>query len=233
MLGNTRIVPIEQADVRLVHRPRPFARNNLAEIDAHWQRRTAEQPQLYNGCILMLDNWSLSNGRFAGECVATNYKDFLYLRECNKPNRDNPDFFPAAALHSQEGWLILGRMASHTTNSGYIYPPCGGLHPDDVIDGTVDLDGCMIREVQEETGLLLSRSQFDAPMLVFDDRRIVYLRPTIIPEPAIDIANRIEQFLKTQQEPELAGVYIVKSTADIRPAKMPPFVIAYIEHRFG
>jgi 8-oxo-dGTP pyrophosphatase MutT (NUDIX family) len=91
----------------------------------------------------------------------------------------------------------------------------------------------MIREVQEETGLLLSRAQFDAPILVFDDRRIVYLRPTIIPEPAVDIANRIEQFLKTQQEPELAGVYIAKSTADIRPAKMPSFVIAYIEHRFG
>jgi hypothetical protein len=43
----------------------------------------------------------------------------------------------------------------------------------------------------------------------------------------------IEQFLKTQREPELAGVYIVQSIADIRPAKMPRFVIAYIEHRFG
>jgi 8-oxo-dGTP pyrophosphatase MutT (NUDIX family) len=233
MLENTRILPIERADVRLVDRPWPFACNNKAEIDAHWQLRSAQQPQIYNGRILMLDRWSLSNGRFSGECVATNYKDFLYWRECKKPNPDSPNFFPAAALHSQEGWLILGQMASRTTNSGYIYPPCGGLHPDDVIDVAVDLDGCMIREVQEETGLHLSRAQFEAPMLVFDDRRLVYLRPTMIAEPAVDIVNRIELFLTTQEDPELAGVYIVKSTADIRPAKMPLFTIAYVEHSFG
>ena len=165
--------------------------------------------------------------------MCRNQLQFLYWRECKKPNPDKPNFFPAAALHSQEGWLILGQMASHTTHSGYIYPPCGGLHPDDVIDVTVDLDGCMIREVQEETGVLLSRAQFGDPMLVFDKRRIVYLRPTIIPEPAVDIANRIKQFLETQQEPELAAVYLVKSAADIISGKMPPFVVAYIEHRFG
>jgi 8-oxo-dGTP pyrophosphatase MutT (NUDIX family) len=233
MLENTQIVPIEQADVRLVHRPWPFARNNPAEIDAHWQRRIAEQPNLYNGCVLVLDGWSLSNGRFAGECVVTNYKSLLYWSESNKPTRDSPDFFPAAGLHSREGWLILGRMASHTASGGYIYPPCGSLQPDDVTDVTVDLDGCMIRELQEETGLLLSRAEFDAPMLVFDDRRLVYLRPALIPEPAVDIANRIKRFIKSQQDAEVADVYIVKSTADIKTAEMPPFAIAYIEHRFG
>jgi hypothetical protein len=174
MLEHTRIVPIEQADLRLVHRPWSFAHNNLAEIDAHWQRRTAEQPRLYNGCVLMLDSWSLSNGRFAGECVATNYKNFLYWRERKEPTRDAADFFPAAGLHSREGWLIR----------------------------TDGLTYC---------------------------KQWLYLSAVRLATPA----NRIERFLKSQQEPELAGVFIAKSTADIKPIEMPPFAIAYIEHRFG
>src|SRR5260221_7332818 len=41
-------------------------------------------------------------------------------------------------LHSQEGWLLVGRMGRDHSSAGRVYPPCGALHTDDVYDGKVD-----------------------------------------------------------------------------------------------
>jgi hypothetical protein len=49
-------------------------------------------------------------------------------------------------------------------------------------------------------------------------------------ETASALRERILAFLATQQRPELAGIHIVRSIADLR-AEMPPYVAAFLKDR--
>ena len=231
-MGDPGLLPISGADIRFEPRAWPFAEAHVAEIEAHWRRRRAEQPRLYNGGVLLLGDWSLADGLVTGACFATDFKSFLYWRENGAPDRSVADFFAAAALHSREGWLIVGRMGAHTANRGRIYPPCGSLHPDDVRDGRIDLDGSILREVAEETGFRLTIRDFDAPMLVRDGARLVYMRRIVLDRPAAGLVAEIERFLREQEEPELAEVLVVKGPQDIEPT-MPGFAATYVHHAFA
>ena len=63
------------------------------------------------------------------------------------------DCFGAGAIVAADGALLLGVMGAHTFNAGQIYFPCGTPDPDDIVDGKVDLDLSVRRELKEETGL--------------------------------------------------------------------------------
>ena len=62
------------------------------------------------------------------------------------------DCFAAAAILGSDGGFLLGVMSPRTLNAGQIYFPCGTPDPSDIIDGKVDLDFSVRREVREETG---------------------------------------------------------------------------------
>jgi hypothetical protein len=230
MMNDVKIVPILGAELRLSNRNWHFSRQHSVEIDEHWRRRTAEQPRLFNGDILLLDRWYLLEGCLHGEFLTTDFKSFLYWREHDSPDRTVTDFFGAAALHSQEGWLIVGRMGAHHSNPGLIYPPCGSLHTDDVEGGKIDLDGNILREVKEETGLVLSRTELRPPILISDGAQLAYLRPIMLGRNATQIIKEIENYLSRSFEPELSEILIVKGPEDIIEDAMPSFIAAYIEH---
>ena len=232
-MADPRVVPISRADIRFVQRDWLFARAHEAEIEVHWRRRSAEQPRLYNGGVLLLGDRALQDGRLDGECFATDFKSFLYWRETGAPDRTVADFFSAAALHSREGWLIVGRMGAHTANRGLIYPPCGSLHPDDIRSERIDLDGSILREIAEETGFALTVSDLAPPILIFDGPRLVYLRRITLPRAAAEIVAEIEGFLDREAEPELAEILLVKGPEDVDEAAMPPFTATYIRHAFA
>jgi hypothetical protein len=44
------------------------------------------------------------------------------------------------------------------------------------------------------------------------------------------LRERILGFLASEREPELAGVHVVRSVADLLPT-MPPYVAAFLAHR--
>jgi hypothetical protein len=228
-----QIVPIVRAELCVSEPGWDFARTHAAEIDAYWGQRKAEQPKLFNGEVLMLHTWSLADGCFRGECLTTDFKNLLYWRENGAPEAGVLDFFGAPALHSREGWLIVGRMGPDHSSAGSIYFPCGTLHPSDVAGQAIDLDGGILRELDEETGLAFSAKELGAPLLIFDSHRLAFIRPIHSARPAAEIVRDIETHLARTPEPELSGVVVVKSRDDIDAAHMPPFVVAYIESAFG
>ncbi len=82
------------------------------------------------------------------------FASFLYWLEHHEDEtRDAKNCFPIGALHSSDGALILGIMGDHTANAGLIYPPCGSIDDDDIVEGQVDSGANIAREVAEETGL--------------------------------------------------------------------------------
>jgi hypothetical protein len=230
--GFTDIVAISEAEVRLVARTWNFPQDNAVAIDAYWHLRSAQQPKLFNGDILLLDGWSLSEGTFQGTCLTTDYKSFLYWREHNAPDRGVINFFAAAVLHSREGWLVLAQMGPDHSSSGLIFPPCGSLHTEDVKEGRVDLDANILREIKEETGFVLSKEDLKQPFLILDGTRLAYMRLIELPWSAAEIVHRIEGYLAAEKEPEISKIHVVKGREDIIESAMPTFTVSYIEHAF-
>jgi hypothetical protein len=234
MANKAKIMSVTEAEISLSDHCWSFAQAHATQIEAHWQRRTAEQPNLFNGDILLMHNWSWVDGRFHGQCLITEFKSFLYWREHKRPDGAVTDFFPAAALHSQEGWLLVGRMGRHHSSAGQIYLPCGALHTADVYDGKVDLDGNILREIREETGLALRRAELGPPILILDGAgRLVYVRPVKLQRPAVQIVKKIQSYLTRATDPELSEIIVVKGAADVCKTAMPSFTVAYIEQAFA
>jgi 8-oxo-dGTP pyrophosphatase MutT (NUDIX family) len=228
-----RIVPIARAEMRLSDAQWEFARAHASEIDAYWRRRRAEQPKMFNGDVLMLHRWSLADGCFRGECLTTDFKSFLFWRENEAPDDAVLDFFGAPVLHTSEGWLIAGRMGPDHSSAGAIYFPCGTLNPADAVGATIDLDGSILRELAEETGLAFSPADLGAPLLAFDRHRLAFIRPIHCARPAAAIVHDIEQHLARTPEPELSGIVVIKGRDDIDVVHMPPIVVAYVKAAFA
>jgi hypothetical protein len=231
-MSTSNIVAIREAEVRLSSRTWNFSQDYAVAIDGYWHLRTSQQPSLFNGDILLLDDWSLSEGRLLGTCLTTDYKSFLYWREHDALDRSVTNFFAAAALHSREGWLILAQMGTNHSSSGLIFPPCGTLHSEDVKDGRVDLDANILREVEEETGLALSKTDLKQRFLILDGTQLAYMRLIELPWSAAEIIRSIASYLATETEPEISRIFVVKGREDIIESVMPKFTVAYIEHAF-
>jgi 8-oxo-dGTP pyrophosphatase MutT (NUDIX family) len=233
MTLSVRTSPIAAADIRLSDEPWAFARRHAGAIAAHWARRTSEQSALFNGEVVLLRRWSLRDGRFSGECIRADFKSFLYWREHDYPDSTVFDFFAAAALHSGEGWLILGRSGSAMSNAGKIYPPCGSLQLDDLDGNCFDLERSVIREVHEETGITLAPRQLGPALLIQAEPQIVVVRPVRLDRSAADIVAAISRHLRNASHRELAEIVMVKGADDIEARDMPPFTAAYIRYAFG
>jgi hypothetical protein len=227
------IIPIVDSYITLTPYDWPLTRDNREEIDRYWQYRISRQPRLFNGEMCLLKSWSIESGILVGKCFNTDYKTFLWWREHDRPHRNVFDFFGAAALHTQENWLILGRMADQTASKGWMYPPCGSPIPTDFVDGKLDIDGSLMRETLEETGIELSRPQLGSALLLTDEARIVYVRPVRLDIPASTLMTDINRFIANQAEPELARVEILAGQVDIPEKGVPGFVSIYVRHRLG
>jgi 8-oxo-dGTP pyrophosphatase MutT (NUDIX family) len=225
-----RITSLASADARLTRRSWGFASVQIGAIDAYWDRRTAEQPRLFNGAVLILDRWIVRHGHFSGECITTDFKSFLYWREHDAPDHEVFDFFATGALHTSEGWLILGRAGAAMSNAGKVYPPSGSLHADQF--GHIDLDESIVREIREETGIEVTRAQLGSMLLIEACPQIVIVRPIKTGRPSAEIVAKIEGYLRSNPSSELSNVVVVRGLADIQAGVMPPFTIAYIEHAF-
>jgi 8-oxo-dGTP pyrophosphatase MutT (NUDIX family) len=198
-------------------------------IAGHWAMLKEQSPALFDGEVLVLRAGGLEDGVFRGAYRRTRYSAFLTARDFGFPDGTSRNAFSMGALRSRDGAFLLGVMGAHTANPGRIYFAAGTPDLSDVVDGTVDLSGSVAREIREETGL-------DPEALTFADDwtvvslgpRIALMRKVVIDLPAEEAKALIERNLAVQAEPELAGIHIVRSEADLDLAMMPDFMIGYL-----
>jgi 8-oxo-dGTP pyrophosphatase MutT (NUDIX family) len=140
--------------------------------------------------------------------------------------------FAMGAIKSSDGAFLLGVMGAHTANAGLVYFPAGTPDPNDVVDGRLDLAGSVMREIAEETGLVAGDYAAEAGWhAVPAGPRLALMKILAVRAPALDLQRRIRGYLARDAEPELADIRIVRGPGDI-DARMPPFVVAYLEHCF-
>ena len=126
-------------------------------------------------------------------------------------------------------------MADHTANPGKVYFPAGTPDPDDVLaDGTVDLAGSVLRELEEETGIRGDEVEAtDRWVATFAGARTALMREVRAPLAAEEIRARVRRFLARETRPELSDICLVRTLADIDAETMPPFMQAYLRFALG
>jgi 8-oxo-dGTP pyrophosphatase MutT (NUDIX family) len=123
-------------------------------------------------------------------------------------------------------------MSAQTLNAGHIYFPCGTPDANDIVDGKVDLDFSVRRELEEETGL--SVADFDVEpgwTTIVDGSLIAHIRVFRARKTAEELRQRILAHLAREQRPELADVRIARGPADFDPT-MRGFVRTFLGHRW-
>ncbi len=227
------IVPIDRLDLRLSGRPWRFAQQRRAEIAAHFGELQLANPALWNGRVLLSDAFTVSDGVARGSYFETDFASFIAWRDWDFPDSGVRNCFAMGALQAEDGAFLLGVMAPHTSNPGWVYFPAGTPDPDDVRnDGSIDLDGSVLRELAEETGIAATEVELaNGWTAVFVEPRIAVMKIVRTRGNAEDVRNRILEHLAQQSQPELAGIHITRGLADLH-AQMPPWVIAFLRHHW-
>lgn len=232
------IVAIERVDFRLSPFDWPFARTRTAEIDAHWQKRVAANPHLFNGEVLLMQTSALIEQkgarRLEGQCFSASFKSFIAWRDFGFPDATVANVFGMAALRSADGAYLLGEMGSHTAAAGRIYFPAGTPDAQDLKDGAIDLEANVLRELMEETGLgEADVSATPGWTLVPQAPYWACMKEMRSNLSAAEIVEKVGAFLSKDKQPELLRLKPVFSAQDFEPQRMPGFILAYLRHRLA
>ncbi len=228
-------VPVVHVDrLQLAFEPKPwaFAHERRAEIDGYFQSLQRAKPAVWNGRVLLLHEHALADGVFRGAYLETDYASFAAWRHWGRPAAAVCDCFGAAAIAAADGAFLLGVMGQQTANAGRIYFPCGTPDPGDIVDGQIDLDFSVRRELKEETGLDVAEFNPEPGWTtVFDLPLIAHIKVLRSRDSAEALRARVRGHLARERQPELAGLRIARGPADLDPA-MPRFVTAFLQSRW-
>jgi 8-oxo-dGTP pyrophosphatase MutT (NUDIX family) len=224
---------VDGLELAFVPKPWPFANERRTEIDAFFAAMRKEKPTLWNGRVLLMHHQVLEAGILRGEYLETDYASFAAWRHWGRPSAGVRDCFGAGAIVARDGAILLGEMGAQTLNAGLVYFPCGTPDPNDVVDGKVDLDFSVRRELKEETGLDVADFEPEPGWtMVVDGALIAQIKVLRSNEQPTALRERALAHLASEPHPELADIRIVRGPADIDRA-MPGFVTAFLTSRFA
>jgi 8-oxo-dGTP pyrophosphatase MutT (NUDIX family) len=208
----------------------PYAAANAGAIAAHWARAAAAKPALFDGRVLVASRLAVAGGVVVAGFVETAFSALLYWQHGSFPPAGAFNCFGAAIVRSRDGAILLGHMAAHTANAGHIYFPCGTPDRDDVVGGRVDLDGSILRELAEETGLAppLVRPP-ERRWLVRDGALACCARLVDADCDAALLEQRVRAHLAAEAQPALADVTLVRRQTAIDPARVPAYAQALLD----
>lgn len=226
------VTSVEDCDLRVTDRVWPFAADRASEIDAHWQRRCAESPSLFNGRVYMLSSYKIADGRLTGALFPVEFKQFLYWKDQGGPDASVYDVFGSALIRSSDGAILLGRQRAGNVNAGLVYLPGGFIDSRDTSsDGRVDLRASVLREVREETGLaprMLAAS--DGYLVTTVGRQVSIAVELIGDADAATLQDRIRHTFGEEAEPELEDIVVVRSWDEVAALPVPHYARVLLAH---
>jgi 8-oxo-dGTP pyrophosphatase MutT (NUDIX family) len=234
-----RILDVAELDLRLEAHDWPFVEAEAEKIAAHWRKRHAAQPRLYNGRVLLLGRHVLAmraDGAsiLRGDYFEADFAAFLAWRDFGFPGGQVCNAFSMAALVGGDGAFLLGEMGAHTATAGAIYFPAGTPDRKDVFADRVDLTASATRELWEETGVEMDEVAFDSTWtLVYAPPRIACMKIMRHAAPAEALKTRIDAFLADDPNAELTRMHVVRGPRDIDEERSPRFIVDFLEHAFA
>jgi len=233
--GPARIEAIDDIDYRLEPQAWRFSIDEAEAIDRHWAKLSAANPHLFNGRVLLMRHVAIeAQGErriLRGGGFEADYKAFLSWRDFGCPDADAGNCFSMAALLSADGAFMLGRMADHTANAGKIYFPAGTPDPGDLNGEMIDLQGSLLRELREETGIAAHEVAIaQGWTIVFDGPRVACMKIVRSDLSAAELEARFNAFIAAEPLPELVALHPVFTTRDLDEERMPAFTLRFLRH---
>ncbi len=203
------------------------------QIESEWQKRILEKPSLFNGKILLQSSSKICNRVLKTKYFITDYANLIAQQVLQLQPTNVRNGFAMAALHTNDGAFLLGEMATHTHNAGRVYFPSGTPDLSDILpDGTINLTGSVLRELEEETGLTLRDVKPATTWTMVEATfETALMKPIFIDLPSKEARNRIISNIKKQARPELAEIHIVYKNSNL--SHLPDFMRAYLEYKFN
>ncbi|AZO81150.1 hypothetical protein BLM15_01935 [Bosea sp. Tri-49] len=233
------MVALDRVEARVEVFDWAFARERADEIATHWDKLTVGKPAMFNGRVMLQHRAAIEDGVFHAGYFEADYAAFLSWRDfgvqSSLPQPTIRNGFAMAALRSNDGAFLLGRMGDHTANPGKVYFAAGTPDKEDARpDGSLDLAGSVTRELCEETGLTLDEISVEERWTaVIVPGRVAFMRPVAVSWSAEEARALMLERIETQAEPELSDIVIVRNLADCAAYDMPPFMTSYLVHIFG
>jgi 8-oxo-dGTP pyrophosphatase MutT (NUDIX family) len=229
------IFRVSQIEARRVDFHWAWAEEQAEAIAAHWARRKAERPAMFNGRVLMLCGHCRAGDAMQAAFFATDYANLVAWLQFGPRQAEVANGFSMGVLSTADGALVLGRMGAHTANAGQLYFPAGTPDLADVdTEGRVDLGANIVRELAEETGLV--PAQYDiAPdwIVVVHAGQVAFLKEVRLAAAAEEAARRIREHIRQDPHPELADVILVRDAAEIGQHPMPDFLPHFLRWRLA
>jgi 8-oxo-dGTP pyrophosphatase MutT (NUDIX family) len=223
-------IRIRRLELAFAPRPWPFAEERRADIARYFGGLQQAKPALWNGRMLLLHHHAVEGDVFRGGYLETDYASFVAWRDWGFPDTTVTHCVALGALRASDGAFLLGVMNAHTLNAGKVYFPAGVPDPSDIVDGMVDLDGSVRREVAEETGL--DGDAYAAEPVwhsVLARSAIAHFKLLQARESAPVLRERIRAHLAREAQPELADIRIVRGPEDLDPM-MPISVLTFLRY---
>lgn len=227
-----RIIPIRDATIIVSTGPHPAYVENRAAIEENWNHEVARNPALFNGELILIRSMSLAGDRVSAVGHVVPYSTHLWWRREGGRTGGFHAFSWAVPL-SSDGALIAIRMGPRTANPGLVYCAAGSLEPVDIVDGQVDLEANMRREVREETGLDLADARPDpSGWGAFSNNTLMMCRFYSFPWTAEEIIARVRRHMAEDIEQEIDDVIAIRN-ADPDAHRYGVFMVPLLEMLFG
>lgn len=204
------IFPVKSAIFRVLPGSHPLVVENQAAIDENWKREVAANPTLFNGQLVFLRDLSLRGGNLEVEGHLVPYATHLWWRRLSHRTGGHHACAWAVPV-SSDGAVIAIRMGARTANPGLVYCAAGSLEKEDVVDGYVDLEGNMLRELKEETGLdgRLARPDVQSYGVRIDGNLLVF-RVYRFDETAAELLDAIREHMRNDREKEIEAALAIR-----------------------
>ncbi len=226
--------PVEIAgyELPMVDEPWAWADENSAAIKRFWNKAQAEKPAMFNGPVLVMSGHELRDGIMAGTVLKTDFASFLYWKDKGLPDEAGVrNVFGCAVVRSADGHLLFGRMGPHTAGSGRVYPMAGTPDLDDLKDGKLDIEGSIVRELMEETGLDAAGATRAPGYLLVEDGGMCSLNAVFtFDAPSRELKTRMMSHIETQEQSELDEIVVFRRAAFHVHHRMPGFARTLVQH---
>ena len=209
-----------------------WADDNAAAIKRFWGKAQAEQPALFNGDVVLMADHALSEGVLKGMTLTTDFASLLYWKDKGLPlDAGVRNVFGCAVVRSGEGHLLFGRMAPHTAASGRVYPMAGTPDPSDVRDAMLDLEGSIVRELKEESGLDAADASRSPGYLLIEDGGMCSLTAVFTFDASSrELKARMMAYVDEQEQSELDEIVVFRRAAFHVHHRMPGFARTLVQH---
>ncbi len=234
MIETPSIFHIDRLELSFAPKPWAFAVERRAEIDAYFEALRREKPALWNGRVLLLHHQLVEHGVLRGEYLETDYASFAAWRHWGRPPAECAIVSARRQSSRPMARFCSASWARIRSMPGRSIFPCGTPDPDDIVDGKVDLDLSVRRELKEETGLDVA--EFERRAGLDHGRRWSADRAdqgvAFEQRVPMSCAGAYSRISRRERQPELADIRIVREATDFDPA-MPRFVTAFLASRFA